>query len=76
MLARAYQDYGAYATDRAGNVILAYVEPSPAGHKFASIIAGADLKKIRANLRIVTNNSPTTPNGAPLGGARRRALLP
>ncbi|MDQ3504059.1 MAG: hypothetical protein M3486_10705 [Actinomycetota bacterium] len=81
MLARAYQDYGGYATDRSGETTLAYVEPSAAGSAFAKALLGSDyaatdLKRIRAQLRVVTNNSPSTPNGAPLGGARRATLLP
>lgn len=81
MLARAYQDYGAYVTDRAGDMILAYVEPSPAGSAFTNPLFGpnwsaADLKKIRTHLRIVTNNTPRTPNATTLTGPRRAPLLP
>jgi hypothetical protein len=81
MLAHAYQDYGAYVTDRAGDMILAFVEPSPAGKAFTGSLLGpnwgaADLNKIRAQLRVVTNNAPGTPNGAPLDGPRRAPLLP
>ena len=76
MLARAYQDYGAYVTDRAGDPVLAYVEPSTAGKAFTERLLGpswtaSDLRKIRAQLRLVSNNGRATPNGAPLGGARR-----
>ena len=79
MLAQAYQDYGAYVTDRSGDPILAYVEPSPAGKRFTETILGpswtaSDLKKIRAQLRLVSNNTPGTPNGAPLGGPRRAGV--
>lgn len=81
MLARAYQDYGAYVTDRAGDMILAFVEPSPAGKAFTDPLVGpdwtaADLKKIRTELRVVTNNTPSTPNGASLTTPRRAPLLP
>lgn len=81
MLARAYQDYGAYVTDRSGDPILAYVEPSAAGKAFANALLGpnwtaSDLNKIRALLRIVTNNSASTPNGTSLQGERRRPLQP
>jgi hypothetical protein len=81
MLARAYQDYGAYVTDRSAEPILAYIEPSVAGNAFSKGLLGAywaatDLKKIRAVLRVVSNNSASTPNGAPLGSSRRAPLLP
>ncbi len=81
MLGRAFQNYGAYVTDAAGDMMMAYVEPSPAGAVFASALLGpswtaADLNKLRAQLRIVTNNGPTTPNAAPLGGSRRAPMLP
>ncbi len=81
MLARAYQDYGAYVTDRAGDMILAYVEPSQAGSAFATPLLGpswtaADLHKIRTHLRLVTNNTSTNPNGTSLTGPRRAPLLP
>jgi hypothetical protein len=79
MLARAYQDYGGYVTDRSGSLILAYIEPS-APKSFGEALIGpswtaADLKKIRANLRLVTNNTASTPNGASLGSTRRAPLV-
>ena len=80
MLARAYQDYGGYVTDRAGATILAYVEPS-APSTFGSTLLGpswsaADLRKIRQQLRAVTNNTAATPNGGTLAAPRRAPLLP
>lgn len=80
MLARAYQDYGGYVTDRSGAMILGFVEPG-APTSFSSALLGpnwsaSDLKKIRGQLRVVTNNSPETPNGAALDGPRRAALKP
>ena len=62
-------------------MILAFVEPSPAGSAFTLPLLGpnwgaSDLKKIRAQLRIVTNNTATTPNAATLTGPRRAPLLP
>lgn len=79
MLARAYQQYGAYVTDRSGDPILAYVEPSPAGKAFTLAILGPswtarDLNAIRAQLRIVSNNTAGTPNGGPIGAPRRAGL--
>lgn len=81
MLAKAYQDYGAYVTDRSGDAILAYVEPSAAGKAFTDKLLGpnwtaSDLKRIRAQLRVTSSNTAATPNGAPLGAPRRAPLLP
>ena len=69
MLARSLQDYGAYVTDRSAGFAF-YAEPS-AEALLASM--RADLNKIRAQLRVVTNNSPSSVGG---GGTPRVPLAP
>jgi peptidoglycan hydrolase-like protein with peptidoglycan-binding domain len=60
MLAQALQRYGGYVVDRAG-AFVAYVEPSaPTAHVDA---LRRDIGKIRAELRVVTNNTSSTPGG-------------
>ncbi|MDP9407559.1 MAG: hypothetical protein M3P95_06775 [Actinomycetota bacterium] len=82
MLARAMQDYGGYATDVSYSTMNVFVEPLPGAKAFADQLINApawdaaDLKKIRQHLRIVTNNTPKTPNGGTLDAARRAPLLP
>jgi hypothetical protein len=68
-IAKAMRDYGAYLVDASENFTL-FAEPSAEG-----ILSGAraDLDKIRAQLRVVTNNSPSTPGG---GGAPIAASAP
>jgi len=69
VVARALQDYGAYDVDSSGDFAL-YAEPS------AESLVGAirtDLPKIRAQLRCVSNNGPSTVGG---GGVRRAPLAP
>jgi hypothetical protein len=69
VIATAMRDYGAYLVDASENFTL-FAEPSAEG-----ILSGAraDLDKIRAQLRVVTNNSPATPGG---GGTPIAALAP
>lgn len=78
MIAVAMQDYGAYVTDTAGAVILAYVETTaPTAWAIeARSNSSADLALIRNQLRVVTNNALATPNGGALGAARRQPLAP
>ncbi len=82
MLARAIQDYGGYATDLSFSAMNVFVEPLPGAKAFADQLINApaweaaDLKKIRQHLRIITNNTPQTPNGGTLDAARRAPLLP
>jgi hypothetical protein len=71
MVARALQGYGAYVVDRSGAFSL-YAEPSAATDPLIGQ-AGQDLGKIRALLRLVTNNAPTSVNG---GGTRRVPVAP
>jgi hypothetical protein len=68
-IATALRDYGTYLVDGSENFTL-YAEPSAEG-----LLAGAraDLDKIRAQLRVVTNNSPSTPGG---GGPPTAPLAP
>ena len=72
---------GGYVTDRAGDMIMAYVEPGQAGSSFSNALLGpnygaSDLKKIQAQLRVVSNNSASTPNGGAVGAPRRAATAP
>jgi hypothetical protein len=69
VLAKALQDYGAYVTDRSAGFAF-YAEPS-AERRLGSM--RADLDKIRAQLRIVTNNGPSSVGG---GGEPRVPLAP
>jgi hypothetical protein len=68
-VATALRAYGAYLVDASENFTL-FAEPSAEG-----MLAGAraDLDKIRAQLRVVTNNSPSTPGG---GGTPIAPLAP
>lgn len=58
-IATALRDYGAYLADASENFTL-FAEPSAEGSLAG---ARADLDKIRSQLRVVTNNSPSTPGG-------------
>lgn len=79
MLARALQDYGGYVTDgTTATFCIASVEVGAPPDFRAELVSNnaSDLKKIRNQLRIVTNNTVTTPNGGALGAARRQPLTP
>jgi hypothetical protein len=69
VVAKALQSYGAYLVDASENFTL-YAEPSAEGLLSE---ARSDLDKIRAQLRIVTNNSASTPGG---GGTPIAATAP
>jgi hypothetical protein len=71
IVARALQDHGAYVVDRAGAFTL-FTDP---GLERSPAVANlrADMAKIRAQLRVVSNNSPSSVNG---GGTPRTALAP
>jgi hypothetical protein len=58
-IATALRDYGAYLVDASENFTL-FAEPSAEGSLAG---ARADLDKIRSQLRVVTNDSPSTPGG-------------
>lgn len=69
VLAKALQDYGAYMVNASGQFVL-YAEPS------ADPLLGGmrnDIGKIRAAMRVVTNNSPSSVGG---GGTPRVAPAP
>lgn len=59
-VARALQQYGAYVVDTAA-VMTLYAEPNVPAADIAAIRDA--LPRIRRELRIVTNNTPTTPGG-------------
>lgn len=65
ILAKALQNYGTYVVDRAGSFTF-YTDPVLDGTTALSHLR-ADMNKVRAQLRVVTNNSPTSVNG---GGLR------
>lgn len=69
VLARAFQDFGAYIVDTSDGFSV-YAEPSS-----APLLAAmrADLPKIRAQLRVVTNNGPASVGG---GGTPRVPVAP
>jgi hypothetical protein len=69
VIAKALQSYGAYVVDASENFTL-FAEPS-AENLLTS--ARADLDKIRAAMRPVTNNTPSTPGG---GGTPIVAVAP
>jgi hypothetical protein len=69
VLARAFQDYGAYIVDTSDGFSV-YAEPSSAPLLSAM---RADLDKIREQLQVVTNNGPLSVGG---GGTPRVALAP
>jgi len=69
LLARALQDYGGYVVDRSAGFTF-YAEPS------AESLLGpmrADVAKIRAQLRLVTDNTSSSVGG---GGTPRVPLAP
>jgi hypothetical protein len=70
MLARAFQDYGAYVVDTAGGGLVGYAEPSA-----EPLLADmrADLRKLLPHLRPVLNNAPSRVGG---GGTPRAPLAP
>lgn len=79
-LAKAAQDYGVYVTDRAGTAAF-YVEYTTAqGAEKAwtdellnsqGAFNAGDPRKVLSLLRHVDQNTPSSPNGAPVGAARR-----
>ena len=82
MVAKAAQDYGLYVTDASGASVL-YIEDDgkASTSAFRSKVVGPtstgdDLRRIFRALRVVTSNSATTPNGGPLGSARRGVQAP
>jgi hypothetical protein len=63
MLAQAFKDYGAYIVDTSAGFSV-YAEPSIATQTPTQLAAmRADLNKIRAQLRVVTNNGPSSVGG-------------
>jgi hypothetical protein len=69
VLAKALQDYGAYVVDRSGGFTF-YAEPG-AESRLGSM--RRDVNKIREQLRLVTNNGPSSVGG---GGTPRAPLAP
>jgi hypothetical protein len=69
VLARALQDYGAYIVDRAGAFAF---NAEPSAESLLSSMRN-DLNKIRAQLRVVTNNGPSSVGG---GGTPRVSPAP
>ena len=69
-LARAFQDYGGYVTDRGGG-FTCYVENGADGTRVGNMSAG--LATIRAQVRRVSNNTAGNVGG---GGVRRRPAAP
>lgn len=69
-LGKALQDYGAYLTDSTGGNLAFYAEPAAAAE-----VGGlaADLGKLAALLKVVTNNTPSSRGG---GGTPRRCPAP
>ena len=65
VVARALQQFGAYVVDRAGSMVI-YADPL-CSSTFIGSVRG-DMNAIRAQLRIVKNNSITTPNGGVFTG--------
>jgi hypothetical protein len=75
MLARAFQDYGGYAMERTGGVA-AYVEAGATPDWRQAILDAGDMGRIRAQWRVVTNNSASTPNGGATYDPRRAPIAP
>jgi hypothetical protein len=71
IVARAMQDYGVYVVDRSSAFVL-YAEPTLQGTPALTAMR-ADLGKIRAQLRVVTDNTAATVGG---GGVPRAPLAP
>ena len=71
VVARALQDYGAYVVDRS-SAFTFFAEPSAEGTAALTELR-RDIGRIRAELRVVTNNSALTPGG---GGVPRAPLAP
>jgi hypothetical protein len=68
---RALQDYGAYVVDRAHGVVTFYAEPG-VPESWLDVVRGPDasargLEQLRQQLRVVTNNGPSSVGG---GGER------
>ncbi len=70
-LATALQLYGGYITARAGNVVAIYAEPGSDATRVSAM--RSQWATVRAQLRLVTNNSQTTPGGP---GSRLAPLAP
>jgi hypothetical protein len=92
ILARAFQDYGAYIVDDAGwDVYAVITEYGPAGRVTDAFQRewgytmtpesktgdwARDMDDLFLALHVVTNNTPETPGGGPLNGLRRAPLAP
>ena len=70
-IAIALQDYGAYLTDSASTNFCVCAEPAAAQE--VARVDRADLNKLSALLKVVTNNAPNSIGG---GGKPRRPLAP
>lgn len=77
MLAVAAQNYGCYVVDASGaQSFYAEDDAGPAAAWAAAVLGGGsfsghDPRVVFNALRVVSNNSAATPNGGPLGAARR-----
>lgn len=76
MLAKAAQDYGCYVTDRSSTQAFYCEDDAGPAQAFATAALGAgssahDPRVVFNALRVVTSNTAATPNGGPLGAARR-----
>jgi hypothetical protein len=74
MLARGFQDYGAYVVDGTHGSLSVYVQANASSDWRAAILATNDLPKLRGLFRVVTNNTQSTPNGGATYDPRRAAL--
>jgi hypothetical protein len=77
ILAKAAQDYGVYVTDRSGAQSFYVEDDDGPGHAFAFAVRGGfsysahDPRVVFNALRVVTSNNYASPNGGPIGAARR-----
>jgi GDSL-like Lipase/Acylhydrolase family len=77
MVAKAMQDYGVYVTDTSGSTALYFEDDgSDVMSAFTGAVVGPpnwgnQFRSAFKLLRWVTNNTPETPNGGPLGATRR-----
>jgi hypothetical protein len=74
VLATALQRYGGYVVDASTGCVAFVAEQTVDGTWVAQ--AKADLAAIRRQLRIVTNNTPATPNGGPFTGDDSNRVAP
>jgi hypothetical protein len=79
MMYQAAKDYGLYFVDRTGlgtGYNTFYAEPNVSAAWITNLLSNFDLNRIVQNLRVVTNNTSTTPNGGTIDATGANRVQP